>query len=341
MDERALALFRIQRPFPEEGHVTRYQTFLLALSDQILITGIALLTTTFAQIESLSAFSLHVVVPLAACASSVHLDTLLVLRSHFVHHKKQTAARVMFMLLFLLLVLGAMFLWTLTWFHSGNSTASCEIIRRSGDPFDMVVYEWLASALLLIALYYWAICALREWNDSSAQIMSPSTVALLRLAFGRADLETYLREKRPPMVKQSREDHLLTSKASKDSRHTRSVIKIVMPLLALDVLSSLIFNVTLDGFWLGWQLKLIFQYLLERADVDTQPLFEVSFGQMMPMLMLAAFIMNALEVGGETNTFDSPARHDTPLTTDRNQIRQRRSGGRVCHECMCASTRAA
>lgn len=61
--------------------------FILALSDQQLVTGLAMITAALAQRCSISCYEFQVVNSLAWLSSTTHLITLIVLQEHFLENK--------------------------------------------------------------------------------------------------------------------------------------------------------------------------------------------------------------------------------------------------------------
>ena len=85
------------------------QRFLLTLSDQQLVTGIAVLIAGYSKICSMPIYHFNIVASLAWFSSATHLATLGVLRSYLVAHPVVRNWRVIAMVLLLILLLVAQF----------------------------------------------------------------------------------------------------------------------------------------------------------------------------------------------------------------------------------------
>ncbi|KAF5011190.1 hypothetical protein FDECE_2676 [Fusarium decemcellulare] len=109
-------------PEPENtttrGQWTRaLEPFVLGMSDQQLITGMALMTATMLMVlglhgldESLSVYTFQVVTMLAYFSCIIHLCSLTVVRNHFDEHRYSGYFRAALMILFLGLLIYCMFL---------------------------------------------------------------------------------------------------------------------------------------------------------------------------------------------------------------------------------------
>ena len=75
------------RPLNKEQRIQAVTRFVLALSDQQLVTGLAILIGAMASRCTISTYELGVVVSLAWFSSTTHLATLDVLRDYFIHHQ--------------------------------------------------------------------------------------------------------------------------------------------------------------------------------------------------------------------------------------------------------------
>lgn len=81
------------------------EAFVLSMSDQQLVTGLAMMSATLAQRCNTSLHEYQVVANLAWLASATHVSTLLVLRKYFYEHKVVRDVRVVAIVVNLLLLL--------------------------------------------------------------------------------------------------------------------------------------------------------------------------------------------------------------------------------------------
>jgi len=87
-----------------EMKVKTLERFILTLSDQQLVTGLAILIAGLFKLCTISYWEFLIVVSLAWFSSTTHLSTLVVLRKYFLHHKAVRNWRVAGMLIMLVLL---------------------------------------------------------------------------------------------------------------------------------------------------------------------------------------------------------------------------------------------
>lgn len=90
---------------PREKRTEALTKFILSLSDQQLVTGLAILTSALRNTCRITVFEFNVVVNLAWFSSAVHLATLGVLRKYFIEHQVVRNFRVVGMLSLMALLL--------------------------------------------------------------------------------------------------------------------------------------------------------------------------------------------------------------------------------------------
>ncbi len=81
--------------------------FILALSDQQLVTGLAVLIAGFVSPCSMSIYHFNIIAALGWFSSTTHLSTLAVLRIYFIEHPRLRNWRVVAMLFVLMLLIIA------------------------------------------------------------------------------------------------------------------------------------------------------------------------------------------------------------------------------------------
>ena len=73
------------------------KSFMLSMSDQQLVSGVALLIAGFAKHMEITTYSMDVIAALAYLSSSVHLATLPLIRDHLKGHAAALYVRFFFM----------------------------------------------------------------------------------------------------------------------------------------------------------------------------------------------------------------------------------------------------
>ncbi|KAM0434448.1 hypothetical protein ACHAPT_003544 [Fusarium lateritium] len=186
LDEKLLSKLspRLTKPPKVTPDNLGYQTFLLSLSDQILLTGIAYTVTMYIQVCGLSVFSFEVGFSLVSICSTVHLATLMVLKPHFLEHRRQAIFRCVLMVLFLVLLYVTAFLEAYTWeyYSDGPFVCACE------EPLPgAAVADRVAFVLSISFSYINAILSIKPPRDT----FSPSfwTTSVLEFIYSRLDGE--------------------------------------------------------------------------------------------------------------------------------------------------------
>ncbi|KAM0412514.1 hypothetical protein ACHAPD_009177 [Fusarium lateritium] len=110
VDEKVLYWIGVRKPASDAPSNLGYQSLLLALSDQMLAVGLCYLIAMYVQVCKVSLYSFHIGAQLGYLSSSVHLCTLLVLKSYFKKHPKQAILRGAIMMLFMGLLVATLIL---------------------------------------------------------------------------------------------------------------------------------------------------------------------------------------------------------------------------------------
>ena len=161
--------------YREQGRQERIQelrTFLLSMSDQIVVSEVAILVAVWARNGSITLYSTNVVIALATLASSVHIPALLVATVSNSRHRSTLLPRVT------LMVFGAVsliVLWILRMFPSWNMEThiyfSCAI-RDMSPPRGSALEMWdliLANIVPAIFIGYAHLMAIYLlWRSDSA-----------------------------------------------------------------------------------------------------------------------------------------------------------------------------
>jgi hypothetical protein len=138
------------------------ERFMLALSDQQLVTGIAILVAVYVKNCSISVYSFQIAASLAWFSCTTHLSTLTVLRNYFDTHQKVRTWRVVAMLALLFLLVFSMVLSHSATFYT-NSGAYFECAIKTFRLFEgLGLIGWFGSyseVLNLILIVGWIAVA--------------------------------------------------------------------------------------------------------------------------------------------------------------------------------------
>lgn len=130
------------------------EKFVLTLSDQQLLVGIAILIAGFAQHCSISVYHFSIVTDLAWFSSNTHLVTLDVLRVYLAGEPTLRLWRICLMLgTVVLLIVGVIFEGHRAWYDSWYSDAQCLFDDLRGNVGGLPA-KWMAINIVLIVYNY-------------------------------------------------------------------------------------------------------------------------------------------------------------------------------------------
>ncbi|KAI4116844.1 MAG: hypothetical protein LQ345_002814 [Seirophora villosa] len=138
----------------------------LALSDQQLLVGLAILVAGFVQHCSISVYHFSIIYDLAWFSSNTHMTTLSVLRARLVEEPSLLKWRVS------LIILMALFLCTgisleghRDWYQSYHAPAQCLFNDLPGN-FSGEPARWSVAQVILIVLWYSVVISWLYYNDA-------------------------------------------------------------------------------------------------------------------------------------------------------------------------------
>ena len=270
-----------------------YQNFLLVLSDQLLVTGFALIVSIYSQLCSASVFSYSMALSMAFFVSSSHISTLTALRTHFQRNGRQWKVRQYFMLAFILLFLAGELLNQLTADAYNNMIWTCALVEESSGRVGDAMYTWIAECLICASVFkmifvggldddlslFWRIYIWFHADDCS------STAAY----FTWADAQK--RERLNRLLERPRKRR--TSKIGFFIRLARTLFWNLYDL----AIESQLFNIILSSVWFIISIKGV----TEAIGDYREKLLKWGFGQVMPVTMWLSLLISAVEaisVGG-------------------------------------------
>lgn len=133
-----------------------FENFVLSLSDQQLVTGLAILTAAYANYCTISTFELTVVVSLAWLSSTTHLATLDMLQPYFRRERKVNGVRIvrivaMLCILCLLLSMDAL----ASTYTVSETTPSCQALNDYFNVQDhpVVIIPTIVTLIYMIKCF--------------------------------------------------------------------------------------------------------------------------------------------------------------------------------------------
>ncbi|KAK8059407.1 hypothetical protein PG996_009337 [Apiospora saccharicola] len=297
-----------------------WTSLVLAMSDQHLVTGTAMLITSYAITggaggldRQRSVYSLRIATSLATCAAIVHISTLSVLRFRFRHQTVDSALRHVAIVIFVGLTFGARIASSFTSSHEDSKCVSESSVKRdfaSATDHQLAMMRVAATVLEMAGLW---ICLYRSLK---ACLHVGGLRSLVRLCLRRKKLETHEEER----IQNDREKFL---------SETRGLRPLLMIMKFCE--SSLIDMLWMSLFF-GYSLVEIGRIYVGRVatNPDGKPpdiVIEPSFGQLMPMLVLTGSLLGVLTAWIETNPEPSPdPKTNQELSTVRKKNRPSGSG---------------
>ncbi|RTE75333.1 hypothetical protein BHE90_010227 [Fusarium euwallaceae] len=293
LDKKLLSkwlLAKVRKAPKERPENLGYQLFLLTLSDQILLTGIAYAITMYARICHLSVMSFQIGSTLIRLSSTVHFCTLIVLKLHFLEHRRQAGLRCVLMVVFLGLFFAVDFMASYTSLCNMRKFFFCELYSEAERP-EFIVADCLAVFLTTSLLYWNGIRSIKPPKEDPAPDFSTTSTLYFFYSCGnkRADVDAYLLKKQAEWYSaRERDNNILRQKPN-----FLKVFCITAPALLFEIYASSFLEVVLATLWFSttiWGLSDVLSVL-------GSEIAEFSFGQIMPVLLLIVYAVTAMEVG--------------------------------------------
>ncbi|KAK0716671.1 hypothetical protein B0T21DRAFT_296090 [Apiosordaria backusii] len=319
VDEMALSWLKRSRmrhgaPSTPAPEISGYQTFILSVNDQMLLTGLGLIIAIYSQICSISMFSFHVACNLAYLCTTVHLATLTVLRLPLKESTKaQRISRVSLMIMGLVGILVSKLLQYSTWEYESNALAACDINWPRTSPNYEYLWDWFCLVLVLSTNYYQSIVTdVAPYGSNSDSEPNPKPVSSFVLAAlkklhrhpgSQGDIASSLDE-RQDKIEASRTKRLTSLVTTINKRRANSIprarlLRSVFANIGFDVLfelqNSLVYDLFLCIFWFALAITDLANSL-EHGGTDIRPLLEWKFGQVLPVILLLSYALTALGI---------------------------------------------
>ena len=267
------------------------QNVVLSLSDQQLLTGLAVLIAGFWTHCSISVYHFALVNDLAWFSASVHLDTLTVLQGYFVDKPVQRNWRVaLIIVLALLLMVSTVMQGQYEWYDSWPYDAQCLFDNLIGNIGGNPRY-WMLVSLALICI---------EYPLSIFPLFKPPTTFLDRwlLEKPRNTLEQTIERLKERLLQTTSPTFFQGS--IRRFTYTLSVVTVRIAswtyLALMASISSRTCNLILDIFWFVYSLLGIIE---DRQIPSTEMNGDenaMSFGQIVPILLLSSIVLVFREV---------------------------------------------
>ncbi|KAI7768685.1 hypothetical protein LZL87_000232 [Fusarium oxysporum] len=308
VDEKVLYWIGVREPANESPSNLGYQSLLLALSDQMLAVGLCYLIAIYAQVCKVSLYSFYIGVQLGYLSSTVHLCTLLVLKSYFRKHPKQALLRGGLMMLFLGLLVASLIpefitlseprdrLWT-GYGQAMDRLFLCGLHYPVLPRLESMGARCFSIVVMLAFVYWNAFRSIKLDNSLRYDIENnTSKNTILRWIYSggqrEVDFQKYLQHKE----KDKRQRNRKKAAILEQSPEFWKTFTMVTPLIMAEMAASVLFELLVAIFSFSIALyTLVIGIFYQGAAI--KPLLTASFGQIMPMLLLIVIALTAVEVG--------------------------------------------
>lgn len=297
---RVQALFRrreVRRKMADDDALSPYQAFLLALSDQAIMTGIGSLIALYAQMcNGLSMFSFQVGVSLARFCAGIHFNTLTALQVYFRQNRKQAVARVILMVVFFIISIPSVALQIILSVWDPSLPAACGIRMLTTPDVQYSMREWITLTIYLTYQSFTSVMYMKP-RTAEEQInrearRSPIISLMVWLPWStkfKQDVESALVQRQTDITE-------LKKKAAKKIRNCstrRDALVVMLPYLWRDTSDSLVTEILTNCFWFSLSVGEVVDQL--NVDLDLTPLLSWKYGQLMPILLILAYILTAVQ----------------------------------------------
>lgn len=282
---RATTPFRISRR-KREFWIPVVQKLVLGLSDQQLLTGLAVLIASFWTHCSISVYHFALVNDLAWFSASVHVTTLSVLRRYLHANPLLRDWRVALMtILALLLIASTVMEGHHEWFDSWPYDAQCLFSNLSGNIGGSPRYWMLVGLTLIFINYSLSIIPLFDrpmefvdkWLDEKPRAASEQATKRLK--------ENISHTTSPKLFK------------GRMRRFAYTLLFLIVRGISctyfalMSLIGSNMFNLVLDIFWFAFSLWSI----IGDRDIPSSEMNgdenAMTFGQIMPILLLGSIVL--------------------------------------------------
>jgi hypothetical protein len=320
VDEKVLHWIGVRKPANESPSNLGYQSLLLALSDQMLAVGLCYLIAMYAQVCKVSLYSFYIGAQLGYLSSTVHLCTLLVLKSYFRRHPKQALLRGGLMMLFLGLLVATLILEFITLSEPRDRLFLCGLQYPVLPRLGSMGVRCFSIAVMLAFVYWNAFRSIKLDNSLRYELEnSTSKNTILRWIYSGSQREVDFRQYLEHKEKDKRQRIRKKAAILEQSPEFWKTFTMVTPLIVAEMAASVLFELLVAIFSFSIALyALVIGVFYQGADV--KPLLTASFGQIMPMLLLIVIALTAAEVGSESVTQNMESGTSTEVSYSNQEL---------------------
>lgn len=291
-----------QKDILDNDPLSSHQAFLLAISDQSLVTGVGSLIALYAQTcNGLSTFSFQLGLNLAMFSAGIHLNTLTALQIYLRNYRKQAVTRIILMVIFLIFMLPSIVLQYASYTCGTHQMTACCIRTTTAGDLRIYSLTWTALVILLVYQYYQGILGLRPptlTERTQGERYSPFTLVMTSnwipwTEAMREDMNSALERRREE--NDQADTQALEDLGSHVQHPPLKLLRIMAPYVWGDTFDSLLVDTFSNQFWFVSTMVDIRSQFLEE-NIDFGPLLSWNYGQVVPVLLLLVYLLTFMEV---------------------------------------------
>ncbi|KAF2135197.1 uncharacterized protein K452DRAFT_363295 [Aplosporella prunicola CBS 121167] len=281
-----------------------FESFILAMSDQQLVSQLAILIVVWLKFCDISVYTFEVATALAWLSWTTHLATLSTIHRYFKEHPLALALRLILMAVFLLLLQVALIIMFTKLAGSQPFLRFACVISGShyGTTTRYSVLFTIFTILDLIVMLFWIFHAytqrlviLMTKHRSTTSYTKHWLPQLLRV---KDSMEKYDRQ---TFQNHIREKELMSQEAKANKswknllRHLKHLHILMFDSFFIKIIPVL-FSFTFGIMMLAWIRNMPAERFKSRMEI----IHELSAGQILPILILVLPVLTAAEAWGET-----------------------------------------
>ncbi|KAK2048341.1 hypothetical protein LZ31DRAFT_550376 [Colletotrichum somersetense] len=315
------------REFMKRKRIRAFESFMVAMSDQQLITGVALIiTTTFMSFDthlstSFSVYSFQVATRLGYFSCIVHLCTMSLLREHFDTGKRLRDFRVMLVAIILVLLVICMVISdSVTFRFNRHISVQCAKSNfRFIDP-ERPGYVWFSDEMIVIFnLVVLILVILLGYSRRFLEIYYKNARTdyhywprkSLRVLFGRDGEVAY--SKASPGVNSLLENLQNSSRRRRGRTSCSDYWVLLLDIWVESISTSLLWDIIWLSFYLTFGMGNFWSFYM---DAGLKLSMTPNFGQVVPLILVCLPFLSAWEAF--TATIPTNTLHPRHNTQNRN-----------------------
>lgn len=261
------------------------------------MTGIGSLIALYAQIcNGLSLFSFQVGLSLARFCASIHFNTLTALRVYFRNNRKQAVVRIVLMVIFFIISIPSITLQIIMSGWDPHLPAACCIRILTSQNVQYRMLPWLTLSMYWACQGFTNIMYVRPRTAEQQINREARRSPIISLMVWLPWSTEFKHHVELALVQCQAEITEFKERAAKKIRNCpagRNALVVMLPYLWWDASNSLLVEILTDCLWFALSVKEVVDQL--EVGVDLAPLLSWKYGQLMPMILMLAYILTAVQ----------------------------------------------